>query len=218
MYSLSIRVISGNRKRLAISENVGIKFHLLLTFCVGLCIVPKPTLWQTGCWKFEQEGKQSSGRIEVISETVRVMLLFQQEGPLPDLLCGLVVRVRGCRPRDPLLHSRRYQIFWEVVGLERGPLNLVRKIEELRERKSSGSVYKTKINGRGEQQRWPRNTLLSGTVSTNIGWQAAVAQSVVRLPTKSHGVFFFDLGAGDRLQLVMGSRFGSGWRLFCQRA
>jgi hypothetical protein len=27
--------------------------------------------------------------------------------------------------------SRRYQIFWEIVGLERGPLSLVRIIEEL---------------------------------------------------------------------------------------
>jgi hypothetical protein len=35
--------------------------------------------------------------------------------------------------------SRRYQIFWEVVGLERGPLSLVRIIEELLEWKSGGS-------------------------------------------------------------------------------
>jgi hypothetical protein len=35
--------------------------------------------------------------------------------------------------------SRRYQIFWEVVGLERGPLSLMRIIEELLEWKSSGS-------------------------------------------------------------------------------
>jgi hypothetical protein len=35
--------------------------------------------------------------------------------------------------------SRRYQIFWEVVGLERGPLSLVSAIEELLGRKSSGS-------------------------------------------------------------------------------
>jgi hypothetical protein len=35
--------------------------------------------------------------------------------------------------------SRRYQIFCEVVGLERGPLSLVSTIEELLERKSSGS-------------------------------------------------------------------------------
>jgi hypothetical protein len=35
--------------------------------------------------------------------------------------------------------SRRYQIFWEVVGLERGPLSLLSTTEELFERKSSGS-------------------------------------------------------------------------------
>jgi hypothetical protein len=34
--------------------------------------------------------------------------------------------------------SRRYQIFREVVGLERGPLSLRRTIEELLGRKSSG--------------------------------------------------------------------------------
>jgi hypothetical protein len=33
----------------------------------------------------------------------------------------------------------RYQIFWEVVGLERGPLSLVTITEELVEWKSSGS-------------------------------------------------------------------------------
>jgi hypothetical protein len=35
--------------------------------------------------------------------------------------------------------SQHYQIFWEVVDLERGPFSLVRTIEELLERKSSGS-------------------------------------------------------------------------------
>jgi hypothetical protein len=35
--------------------------------------------------------------------------------------------------------SRRYQIFREVVGLERGPLSLVSTIEEILRRKSSGS-------------------------------------------------------------------------------
>jgi hypothetical protein len=35
--------------------------------------------------------------------------------------------------------SPRYQIFWEVVGLERGPLSLVSTIKELSERNSSGS-------------------------------------------------------------------------------
>jgi hypothetical protein len=57
-----------------------------------------------------------------------------------DRLCGLVVRVRGNRSRGPRFDSRRYQIFWEVVGLERGPSSLVRIIEELFERKVTASV------------------------------------------------------------------------------
>jgi hypothetical protein len=35
--------------------------------------------------------------------------------------------------------SRRYEIFWELVGLERGPLSPVSIIEELLERKNSDS-------------------------------------------------------------------------------
>jgi hypothetical protein len=42
------------------------------------------------------------------------------------------------RSRDPAFDSRPYEIFWEVGGLERGPLSLVRTIEELLEWKSSG--------------------------------------------------------------------------------
>jgi hypothetical protein len=56
-----------------------------------------------------------------------------------DLLCGLVVRVPGYRSRGTGFDSRLIQIFWEVVGLERGPLSLLRIIEELLECKSSGS-------------------------------------------------------------------------------
>jgi hypothetical protein len=41
-----------------------------------------------------------------------------------DHLCGLVVR-------GPGFDSRPYQIFWEVVGLERCPLSLVMIVEEL---------------------------------------------------------------------------------------
>ena len=48
-------------------------------------------------------------------------------------LCGLVVRVSGYRYRGPGFDPRRYQIFWVVVGLEWGPLSLMRSIEELLE-------------------------------------------------------------------------------------
>ena len=50
-----------------------------------------------------------------------------------DRLCGLVVIVSGYRYGGLGFDSRRYQIFWVVVGLERGPLSLVRSIEEILE-------------------------------------------------------------------------------------
>jgi hypothetical protein len=56
-----------------------------------------------------------------------------------DRLCGLVVRVSGYRSRGPGLDSRLYLVFWEVGGLERGPLSLMMTTEELLEWKSSGS-------------------------------------------------------------------------------
>jgi hypothetical protein len=58
---------------------------------------------------------------------------------LTDRLCGLVVRVTGYRSRDPEFDSLCYQIFCEVVGVERGPLSLVRITEEILEWKSSNS-------------------------------------------------------------------------------
>jgi hypothetical protein len=55
-------------------------------------------------------------------------------------LCGLVVRVSGYRSRGPEFDSRRFQIFWEAAGLERGPLSLVRPTEELLEEKVAAPV------------------------------------------------------------------------------
>jgi hypothetical protein len=51
--------------------------------------------------------------------------------------------------------SRRYQIFWEVVGLEQGPLSLVSTTEELLGRKSSGSGLESREYGRRDPSRWP---------------------------------------------------------------
>jgi hypothetical protein len=43
----------------------------------------------------------------------------------------ILVRIRGYRSRGPGFDSRRFQIFWEAAGLERGPLGLVWTTEEL---------------------------------------------------------------------------------------
>jgi hypothetical protein len=45
------------------------------------------------------------------------------------------------------------------MGLERGPLSLVSTIEELLERKSSGSCVEIREYGRRDPSRWPRGTL-----------------------------------------------------------
>jgi hypothetical protein len=52
---------------------------------------------------------------------------------------AFIPQANSYRSRGPGFDSRRYQIFWEVVGLERGPLSFVSIIEELLEWKSSGS-------------------------------------------------------------------------------
>jgi hypothetical protein len=76
-----------------------------------------------------------------------------------DRLCGPVVRVPGYRSRSSGFDSRRYRIFWEAVGLERDPLSLVSTIEDLLERKSSGSGLESREYGHRDPSRWPLGTL-----------------------------------------------------------
>jgi hypothetical protein len=52
-----------------------------------------------------------------------------------------------------MYNSRRYQIFGEVVGLQRGPLSLASTIEELLERKSSGCGLENREYGRRDPPR-----------------------------------------------------------------
>jgi hypothetical protein len=54
--------------------------------------------------------------------------------------------------------SLRYQIFWDVVDLERGPLSLVSTTEELLGRKSSGSGLASREYGCRDPSLWPRST------------------------------------------------------------
>jgi hypothetical protein len=56
------------------------------------------------------------------------------------MVCGLVVRVPGYRSRGPGFYSGHYQIFLEVMDLERDPLSLVRITEELLQRKVAALV------------------------------------------------------------------------------
>jgi hypothetical protein len=61
-----------------------------------------------------------------------------------------VVRVSGYRSRGSGSIPGVTRFSEKVVGLERGPLSLVSTIEELLERKSSGSGLKNREYGRGD--------------------------------------------------------------------
>jgi hypothetical protein len=88
--------------------------------------------------------------------------------------------------------SRRYQIFWEVVGLKQGPLSLVSIFEELLGRNSSGSGLENREYGRGGPLRWPRNTLYPQKLALTSPKSGSRSVDIVRLRTKD--TEFFLLG------------------------
>jgi hypothetical protein len=109
-------------------------------------------------------------------------LLFMNSVTGRDRLCGgLVVRVPNYRYRGPGFDSRSYQIFWEVVGLEQGSLSLVKTIEELLERKRSGSGLKNREYCRRNPPLWPHDTLypqkLELTSPTSSGRSVGIVRS-----------------------------------------
>jgi hypothetical protein len=75
---------------------------------------------------------------------------------------------------------RRYQIFWEVVGLERGPLSLVSTIEELLERKSSGFGLENRDYG-----RWESAALTTQKLALTSPTSGGRSVSIVRLRNQS---------------------------------
>jgi hypothetical protein len=75
--------------------------------------------------------------------------------------------------------SQRYQIFWEVVGLERGSLSLVSTIKELLEIKSSGSVIESLEYGSRDQLALTSPT--SGGCSVGIVRSRTQATELVSL-------------------------------------
>jgi hypothetical protein len=116
-----------------------------------------------------------------------------------------VVRVLGYRSRGPGLDPRRYQIFWEVVGLGWGPLSLVSITEELLEWKSSGSGLENQDFGRGDPLRWPRNTLYPQKLALTSQTCGGRSVGIVRLWTKAMEFFFFHTSSKSKDKFIQNS-------------
>jgi hypothetical protein len=117
---------------------------------------------------------------------------------------GPVVRVPGYRFRGPGLDFRRYQIFWEVVGLERGPLSLVSTVE-LFGRNSSGSGLENREYGCGDPLRWPRDTLCPQKLALTSPTRCGHSVGIVLLRTKATEFVLFCLLDGDAV-CVLGTK------------
>jgi hypothetical protein len=121
------------------------------------------------------------------------------------IIFGLVVRVPDYRSRDPVFDSRLHQILWEVVGLERGAVNLVSTSEELLGRKSTGSGLEIREYGLRDPSRWPRGILylqkLVLTTLTSDGCSVGIVRSRTQ-STEFRISFFFTCSTRDLCALL----------------
>jgi hypothetical protein len=97
--------------------------------------------------------------------------------------------------------SRHYQIFLVVVGLERGLLSLVSTIEELFERKSSGSGLENRDYGRENPSRLPRGTLYPQKLALTSPTSACSSVGIVCLQTQATEFLVLNLWAWTIIQI-----------------
>jgi hypothetical protein len=97
--------------------------------------------------------------------------------------CGIVIRVAAYRSRGPVFDFRRYHIFWKVVSLERGPLGLMRIIEELFQGNGSSGLENR------DPLRWPRDTLYPQKLALTSPTSGGRSVGIVRFRTKTTEFF-----------------------------
>jgi hypothetical protein len=101
-------------------------------------------------------------------------------------LCGLVVRVPTYSSCGPGFDSLSYQIYREVVGLERGPLSLVTTTKELLEWKSRGSgSRKPRLTAMGIRCTDHATPPISKKLALTSQTSGGCSVGIVRLRTKA---------------------------------
>jgi hypothetical protein len=109
--------------------------------------------------------------------------------------CYLVVRVFGHTSRCLGSIPRGTKFFWEVVGLERGPLSLV------------GSDLENRECSRRDPSRWPRDTLqpkkLALTSPTSGGRSVRIVRSRTKATEFFMAYFTRTCGWGERQSRVL---------------
>jgi hypothetical protein len=94
--------------------------------------------------------------------------------------------------------SQRYQIFWELVGLERGPFSLVSAIEELLERKSSDSGVERREYGRRDPLRWSHDSLYPQKLALTSPTSSGRSVGIVRRGLRARSfVFSFSFNGNE---------------------
>jgi hypothetical protein len=97
--------------------------------CVEECRLP---LWSSG----QSSWLQNGDALCFLWGTNWIYICYVEESGPPLWSSG---QSSWLQTQRPVFDSRLYQIFWEVVGLEQGPLSVVSTIEEPLERKCSDS-------------------------------------------------------------------------------
>jgi hypothetical protein len=87
---------------------------------------------------------------------------------------------------------RLYQIFWEVLGLKRGPFRLVSTIEELLGRKSSSSGLENRDHGRLDPRSWPRGTLFPQDLTLTLLTSGGRSVGIVHSRSQATEFFFVE--------------------------